>query len=273
MSDPLKVVRDGGVLRVTLNRPESGNAVDEAVLDGLAALLDSVRFGSDIRALVLSGAGDDFCLGGDRAELLRLADEGPVGGAISIRRVADKAKHVCDALSTLPAVTIARVHGRSIGAGMVLALSCDLRVGTRESSFRLPELALGMPTAWGGGLARLVSELGIAKTRELVLIGDVVAADEARTISILHRVAASAQEADAVVEGWIRPLRRRSESALRATKDLLSAYAATAAQGSVAALDSLVLSSVVSSRARPHIRPEEPITVDATPTGSGFGSL
>jgi enoyl-CoA hydratase/carnithine racemase len=253
MPDPLNIVRAGGVVHVALNRPEAGNAVDEAVLDGLIALLDQIRFQPDVRVLTLSGAGADFCLGGDRAELLRLGAEDAEGGAASVQRVADKAKHVCEALSTLPAVTIACVHGKCMGAGMVLALSCDLRVGTQDSSFRLPELALGMPTAWGGGLARLVSEVGIAKTRELVLIGDVVTAYDARDYAILHRVADSAADAEKVVDGWIRPLLRRSETALRATKDLFNAYAGSAAQGNLAALDSLILSSVVSARVRPRV--------------------
>jgi methylglutaconyl-CoA hydratase len=258
MRDPLKVTHDGAVVHVVLNRPEEGNAVDEAVLDALSALLGEIRYRSDVRALTLSGAGDDFCLGGDRAELIRLAEQDPGGAAL--RRVADKAKHVCEALSALPAVTIARVHGRSIGAGVLLAVSCDLRVGTQECSFRLPELALGMPTAWGGGLARLVGEVGIARTREMALIGDVVTADEARNISILHRVAATAGDADKAVEAWIRPLLRRSETALRATKDLFNAYARSVVQGDVTTQDSMILSSVVTSRYRPPAAPAAPST-------------
>jgi methylglutaconyl-CoA hydratase len=266
MPDPLKVTHDGGAVHAVLNRPDAGNAVDEAVLDALAALLGELRYRSDVRALTLSGAGDDFCLGGDRAELIRLAEQDP--GGTALRRVADKAKYVCEALTALPAVTIARVHGRSIGAGVLLAVSCDLRVGTQDSSFRLPELALGMPTAWGGGLARLVAEVGIAKTREMVLIGDVVTADEARDLSILHRVTATPGDADKAVEAWIRPLLRRSETALRATKDLFNAYARAAVQGDVTTQDSMILSSVVTARHRPptaHTTPIAPAT-PAAPT-------
>lgn len=248
MPDPLKITRDGGVLHVELNRPDQGNLIDEAVLDALDALLGEIRYQSDVRVLTLSGAGDDFCMGGDRAELLRYADDLPGADVAGVRRISDKAKRVCEALTALPAVTIARVHGRTVGAGVLLAVSCDLRVGTRDCSFRLPELAFGMPTAWGGGLARLISEVGIAKTREMVLIGGAVTADDALGLSILHRIAATASDTDKVVEAWTRPLLRRSETALRATKDLFNAYARSSVQGDVATLDSTILSSVLRGR-------------------------
>jgi enoyl-CoA hydratase/carnithine racemase len=89
-----------------------------------------------------------------------------------------------------------------------------------------------------------------------------VTADEALGLSILHRVAATASDADKIVEAWTRPLLRRSEAALRATKDLFDAYARSAVQGDVATLDTTILSSILASRALSPSRPAAPETID-----------
>lgn len=109
-----------------------------------------------------------------------------------------------------------RVH-HCLGA----ALACDLRVGADTASFRLPEPALGLPTASGGLLPRLIHEVGAARVRELILTGRSFAAAEAHALSALQRVV-PATELDQAVEAWAKPVVRRPEAALRVTKALLS---------------------------------------------------
>lgn len=104
--------RDGPVLRVELDRPEEGNAVNETMLDDLLGVLAVPD--PEVRVLVLGGAGPDFSLGGDRNEFGDWLDEDPTGRGIRI--AADKARRVCDALSSHPAVTVARVQGKVIGS-------------------------------------------------------------------------------------------------------------------------------------------------------------
>ncbi len=142
--------REGAVLYVELHAPDTGNAVTEAMLDELLAVVAVPD--PEVRVLVLSAAGDDFSLGGDRAEFADWLAEDPSGRGIRV--AGEKARRVCEALSGSRAVTIARVQGKAVGAGFALALACDLRVGAENASFRLPELALGLPTAWGGLLPR-----------------------------------------------------------------------------------------------------------------------
>ncbi|MGW1992735.1 enoyl-CoA hydratase/isomerase family protein [Embleya sp. NPDC001921] len=238
----LAVTDEGGVLRVRLDRPDQGNALDETMLSELGTILVGLRERPDIRVLVLSGAGDDFCLGGGRAEMAELLAADPTG--LALRRLGDRARAVCEALAAAEVVTIARVHGRTIGAGVALALHCDLRVGTEDSRFRLPELALGLPTTWGGALARLISELGMSRVRELVLTADALDAQTAHRIGMLHRVAPST-DIDRVVDGWIRPTLRRSASALRTSKALLHAYSAPSRLADVGLLDSHLLAVAV----------------------------
>ncbi|WP_098026058.1 enoyl-CoA hydratase/isomerase family protein [Streptomyces sp. st115] len=237
--------REGPVLYVELNAPESGNAVTEAMLDELLDVV--VAPDPEVRVLVLSGAGDDFCLGGDRTEFADWLAEDP--GGRGIRVAGEKARRVCEAISGGRAVTIARVQGKAVGAGFALALACDLRVGAEDASFRLPELALGLPTAWGGLLPRLIHEVGAARVRELILTGRSFDAAEARELSVLQRVVPGA-ELDAAVAAWAKPVVRRPEAALRVTKALLNSYAAATRLADPSFLDAELMASVAAATRR-----------------------
>nr|WP_202451351.1 enoyl-CoA hydratase/isomerase family protein [Streptomyces sp. SID4948] len=217
----MRVTRTGPVLHAELDSPGTGNALTATTLDELLALLDSVRDSPDIRVLVLSGAGADFCVGADRADLAASLQADPHGG--ELRAHADKARRVCEALENSHAVTIARLQGKVIGAGLGLALFCDLRAAADTCRFRLPELALGLPPAWGGMLPRLLAEAGAAKVRELIMTGDTFDAAAAAALSIVHRVVPAA-DLDSTVDAWVRPLVRRPPEALVLAKLMLNAY-------------------------------------------------
>ncbi|MFD8612226.1 enoyl-CoA hydratase/isomerase family protein [Streptomyces sp. NPDC059631] len=240
----LRTDRQGAVLSVELADPDRGNAVTETLLDELLAVLDTRD--PEIRVIVLSGAGADFCLGGDRTEYAGQLAQDPTGGGV--RGSGAKARRVCEALAQHPAVTIARVQGKAIGAGLALALACDLRVGAEDATFRLPELALGLPTAWGGLLPRLISEVGAARVRELVLTCRTFGAHEARDLSILQKVVPEA-DLDAAVRSWAAPVSRRPAAALRVTKHLFNAYAGASRLADITALDAELMASVLAERA------------------------
>ncbi|MFF2378612.1 enoyl-CoA hydratase/isomerase family protein [Streptomyces xiamenensis] len=221
----LLVKREGPVVHACLNTPENGNLVTEAVLDELLAVLEFIHDHPEIRVFTLSATGADFCLGADRNEFERLMAEDPSGTAM--RALSGKARRVCDSLATTGAVTIARLQGRVIGAGIALAVFCDLRAAAEDTRYRLPELAVGLPVAWGGALPRLLHECGAARVRELVLTGESFDAATARELSLVHKVVPEA-ELDGVVDGWIRPLLRRPGTALRTTKAVLNAHSSVA---------------------------------------------
>ncbi|MCF0088292.1 Carnitinyl-CoA dehydratase [Streptomyces sp. MH192] len=238
----LRVQQNGAVLSIELNTPEDGNLVTDQMLQDLLTVLDGQDPG--VRVVVLSGAGEDFCVGGDRAALAGHLAEDP-GGA-GIRAYGNRARRVCEALTRNPAVTVAAVHGRVIGAGFALALACDLRAGADTATFRLPELALGVPAAWGGLLPRLLSEVGPARARELVLTGREFGAREALGLSLLQRVVPWA-DLDAAVAAWTRPVVRRPGGALRVTKALLNAYGVGSRLADATGLDAELLASVLTS--------------------------
>ncbi|GAA4978497.1 enoyl-CoA hydratase/isomerase family protein [Yinghuangia aomiensis] len=236
---------DATTWRITLDDPATGNLIDEQMLDELLHALDRARAERRVRALVFSGSGPDFCLGGSRDELTQPTPGNDPG--FDQRRIGDKARRLCDAIASHPAVTIARIHGRAHGAGFALALHCDLRVGTPDAVFRLPELAFGLPAAWGGAMARLVGEIGAARTRELLLTGQAVDAVTAERLSVLHRVV-SEETLDKAVERWVRPIVRCSPHALYTTKAMLGAYSAANRLADMGLLDAALLTTSLKDR-------------------------
>ncbi|MDO0929259.1 enoyl-CoA hydratase/isomerase family protein [Streptomyces sp. TG1A-8] len=236
----LRADREGPVLRIRLSPAGQDDTLTVAVLDDLVALLDGLREQPDVRVLVLSSDGEDFCLGADRTEYQAALAEDPTGALLL--RIADKAHRLCDALENTHAVTIARLHGKVIGAGLALAAFCDLRVGADDCRFRMPETAIGLPPAWGGAMGRLIAEAGAARMRELMLTCEPFDAATAHRLGVLHKVAPPA-ELDAAVDAWVRPLLRRSPEALALTKRMFAGYARAGRTADVALLDAHLLTA------------------------------
>jgi enoyl-CoA hydratase/carnithine racemase len=202
VTDEARVVRvdethDGRVWRVVLDRPEKLNALNEALRTQLQDALDRVAERPDVRVVVLSGAGRAFSAGAD------LADRPPgAPDALGRRHASGRWHRLLDTLERLPQVTVASLQGHVIGGGALLATSCDLRVAAADLGFAIPELAVGIPLTWAG-LPRLAREIGLPRTRDLVMTGRRVGADEADRIGLVQRVVpADGLEAatDALVE-------------------------------------------------------------------------
>ncbi|MFF3485610.1 enoyl-CoA hydratase/isomerase family protein [Streptomyces sp. NPDC002701] len=236
------VEQDGPVLRVRLNPAQKDDVLDTATLDELITLLDGLHERPDVRIMVLSSMGQDFCTGADRSEYLDALAADSTGSAL--RRAADKAHRLCQALENTHAVTIAQLHGRVIGAGLALAAFCDLRAGADTCQFRMPEVGLGLPPAWGGAIGRLISEAGVARIRELALTCEIFDAPTAHHIGLLHKVVPPGQLARAV-DAWTRPLARRSPENLVLTKRILASYTPAHGAGGVSLLDSHLLSNAL----------------------------
>ncbi len=241
----LLVTLESSVLTVQLNIPESDNAISGQVLDDLLDVLFHAEADPGIRVLILAGAGDDFSVGGDRTEFSTLLAQDPSGEALSA--LLTKAERLCDALRGTELVTIARLHGRVIGAGLGLAVLCDLRVGADNCRFRMPELGLGVPPAWGGILPRLLREGGQPEVRELLLTCAAFDAAKAKELSLLNKVV-PVEQLDSAVREWSKPLTRRSPLALRMTKKALNAYGNTAQLAVGSSFDTALLTSVLSAR-------------------------
>lgn len=231
----VEVRDDDGVRTITLNRPERLNALGPQMRAALeAAVADTATAAAPV--VVLAGAGRAFSAGADLKDL-----DQPVADATwAERRLAAGAwGRLLDAIEALPQVTVARLHGHVVGGAALLAVACDLRVAAADLRLTIPELALGIPLTWGG-IPRLAREIGIARTRELVLTGRAVGADEALSWGLVHRVGALADDA---LGPLLDELRAMPSGPLAVSKDALRASGRTVVSMEAAWADPDLLSA------------------------------
>ena len=213
MADPetLVVDRDGAVLTVTLARPERKNALSPQMADELMDLFGAVAFDADVRVVVITGAGDAFCSGADLSAVG--TDDHGLVRMRSIHRVAQL-------LHDLPQPTIARINGVAAGAGLNIALGCDLTVASTEARFSEIFARRGLSTDFGGAwlLPRLV---GLHRAKELALLAEVLPASEAERLGLVNRVVPP-EELDALVAEWAARLAAGPPIALAQTKRMLN---------------------------------------------------
>ncbi len=178
---PVEVDRRGDCAVVTINRPEVLNALDLEHVEALLDRLEELAADPEVRAVVLTGAGERaFSAGADLKEAREL-------GALGARRRSELGHEVGLLLETMAKPTVAAVNGFALGGGCELALACDIRLASAGARFGLPEVKIGIIPGWGGclRLARVTS-LGFAK--ELILSGRMVQADEALARGLVSAV-------------------------------------------------------------------------------------
>ena len=213
--ETLKVEVDGRIGRVTLNRPEKLNALSRQLMSEMIQLGAWLKLREDIRVIIVSGAGRSFSAGFD------LNDFSSASSGESPRQAADLGRLATNALTDVPQLTIAAVHGHCVGGGVVFVGACDLRVATTDATFIIPEVDLGIPLAWGG-IPRLVREIGPALTKELVLTCRPFGADEAKSIGFINQVVAPG-DLEATVTHLAQNLASKTLYALHSTKQQVNA--------------------------------------------------
>jgi enoyl-CoA hydratase/carnithine racemase len=199
------------IARLTLTRPERLNALSRQTLAELIAAAEQIGQVPDVKVVVVTGTGRAFSSGFD----LTGFEGEPAPEAVDLGR------RMADAVSAIPAITIAAIHGHCVGGAVVLAAACDIRIATRGTRFSIPEVDLGIPLAWGG-IPRLVRELGPALTKELVLTCRPFSAEEAYAARFLNRVVAD-DELEAEVDALAAELAGKSRLLLAQTKKLVNA--------------------------------------------------
>ena len=188
-TDDLLAVLEDGVLTLTLNRPEARNAMSGAMTAALAEQLANAELDPEVRCLVLTGAGNGFCAGGD-VKGMAASGDGTVGqntidGAIHRQRVNQRA--TSGKLFTMPKPTIAALPGAAAGAGLGLALACDLRVMASTAIMTTAFARVGFSGDYGGTYF-LTQLVGSAKAREMYFLSDRVNADEALRLGLANWV-------------------------------------------------------------------------------------
>lgn len=170
----------GAVAYVRLARPAKRNALTGAMLERLGEIFAVVAARRDLRAVMLSGEGRDFCAGTDIEELEGLGEAGA-------HAKAEHGQEVCDSIETCGTPVIAAIQGAAAGGGCELALACHLRVAARGARFSLPETTLGVIPAYGG-TQRLARAVPRARALAAMLAGDSIGADEAMRFGLVNRV-------------------------------------------------------------------------------------
>lgn len=180
---------DEGVLTLTLNRPEARNAMSGDMTAALAAQLASAELDSAVRAIIITGAGKGFCAGGDVKGMASKGDgtvgDNTIDGAIHRQRVNQRA--TAGKLYSMPKPTIAALPGAAAGAGLSLALACDLRVMASNAIMTTAFARVGFSGDYGGTF--FMSQLvGTAKARELYFLSDRVSAEQALSLGLTNWV-------------------------------------------------------------------------------------
>jgi enoyl-CoA hydratase/carnithine racemase len=181
MTDVVLLEREGPVARITLNRPDAMNAINDALREALPRRVREADADPDIRVIVIRGAGQRaFCAGADIKEFTAI--DAPV--AYRQARVHDSWIRAFDE-SRKPIV--AAIHGYCLGGGLEIALACDIRIAARNATFAFPETGLGIITGVGGS-QRAVRILGLGLALDMMLTGERIDATRAHAIGLISRL-------------------------------------------------------------------------------------
>ena len=177
-----------GVAVLTMNRPQARNAMSGAMMDGLRLALADVELADDVRCVVLTGAGGAFCAGGD---VKGFAKGGATGGSRSMDQLVHNQRldqrATSGALWKMPKPTVAVIGGPAAGAGLSMALACDLRVAVEGTVITTAFAKVGFSGDYGGSF--FMSHLiGASKAKELYYLSDRLTTEEAKDLGLINRV-------------------------------------------------------------------------------------
>lgn len=219
---PVSIDLHAPVARLTLNRPDKLNALNDDVRRALAGALQELEDRPDVRVVVLSGVGRALSAG---ADLTRTAYPPLEGDWATRRHLTGTWQRVLEQLDRIPQVSVAKLHGHVIGGAALLAAACDFRIAADDTRLRIPELALGIPLTWAG-IPLLVREIGLPLTRDWVLTCRTVEADELLRSGFAQRTA-PAKQIDAAVDECVEQLLAIPPGPLAMARAMTSAISRT----------------------------------------------
>jgi enoyl-CoA hydratase/carnithine racemase len=227
-TDAVLIERRGEVMTLTLNRPEVLNAIDEAVLEGLAEGVESAAGDDGVQALVITGAGRAFSAGVD----LGMLGNSPVENGMVSHRLNLRGREITDLVEGMGKPVVAKVNGHCFTGALELVLACDLIYVAEEAKLADTHARWGLRPSWGMS-QRLPRRVGLARARELSYTARVFTGREAAEWGLAN-AAAPAAALDALVEDRLAALVANSAGAIAAYKDL---YRAACERGLAAGLD------------------------------------
>ena len=211
-SEILDLEGAGRVARITIDNRARLNVLSTPLIRQLTDAMRELYGDADLRAVVLTGAGDRAFVGGADVRELAALDTNSAYPYITRLHLA------CAAIRKMPVPVIARVDGYCLGGGMEVAVSCDLRVASSRSTFGMPEVRLGIPSVIEAAvMTRLI---GPGKTRQLVYTGEPIDANEAAGCGLVDKVVAP-EALDETVDAWARAIATAGPQAIRLQKALV----------------------------------------------------
>ena len=202
--------KSDGIARVTLNRPESLNALNSTVYTELYDVFEAIENDADVRVVVLTGSGEKaFAAGSDVVEMQNMS-------TLDIQKFVATIRKASDRIYTLSKPTIAAINGYALGGGCELSMCCDLRICSEKARFGQPEINLGLiPGA--SGTQRLPRLIGMAKAKELIFLGDMIDAATALSLGLVNKVVPPEKLMDEAME-WATKLASKSGPVLAMAK-------------------------------------------------------
>lgn len=192
MGELVKVKIENRIAQVTLDNPPV-NALSPAVLKELQAEFKAIAANSDVRAVVLTGAGNHaFCAGADVKELAGASPD-------QAQEIVKLGHDTFNAVEDCPQPVIAAVNNLALGGGCELAMSADIRISSDRARYGQPEVWIGLLPAWGGS-TRLPQIVGAAKAKELIFTGQMINAQEAQRIGLVNKIVPDGEEVRAAID-------------------------------------------------------------------------
>ena len=225
MSDELLYELDAGIARITLNRPEAANSLTPDQRNDLIAMFEAASADLNVRVVVLTAAGKHFCTGAD-LRVSRIPESAKPDGAPDRtmgdvgRNIKRGAQRLVTSILDCEKPVIAAVNGTAAGIGAHIALACDLIIAADTARFIEVFVRRGI-TPDGGGAYLLPRMIGLAKAKELIFLGDDLAAGDAERIGLINKVVPR-EELDAAATEWAERLANGPTKALSLSKWLLN---------------------------------------------------
>lgn len=205
---------DGTVARITLNRPEKRNALNDALIAGLKAALGQANDDVGVRVVVITGAGPDFCSGADLASLQKISGSSVADNVSDARALME----LITLIRQVKVPVVAAVRGRALAGGCGLASACDIVLAAANARFGYPEVKIGfVPAMVMAILRRNVSE---KQAFELITLGAEISAQEAKAFGLVNQVFTE-DTFEAEVTAFAGRFEKASRSAVALTKTLL----------------------------------------------------
>lgn len=176
-----------GILTITINRPDKLNALNKDVISELSQAMDSAISNAEVKTILLTGAGEKaFVAGADISEFTSL----DAAGGAKLAQIGQDG--VFNKIENCPKPVVAAINGFSLGGGCELAMSCHFRIAAENAKFGQPEVNLGLIPGYGG-TQRMTQLIGKGKTMELMMTGDMIGAEEAKSLGLVNHVVPQAE--------------------------------------------------------------------------------